>query len=208
MKRFAVFASGYGTNLQAILDALGRGEIKGAQPALVFSNNRKAHALERAEKAGIKTLFLERKDYATPQSYDRAIAIHLKQENIDFIVLAGYMKLLTPWLVRQYPNRIINIHPALLPSFKGSNGIKDAFTYGCKVAGATVHFVDEKMDHGPIILQEAFKLRERETLESLTKRVHEAEYKILPRAIHFFAQNKLKVTGRRVTVLERPAKNK
>jgi phosphoribosylglycinamide formyltransferase-1 len=201
MKRFAVFVSGFGSNLQAIIDAVKAGEIR-AELALVFSNNRKAHALKRAEDAGIKTLFLDPKAYATPQSYDRAIAIQLKEANIDFIVMAGFMKILTPWLIKQYPLKIINIHPSLLPAFKGANGIKDTFTYGCKVGGATVHFVDEKMDHGPIILQEAFKLRERETLESLTERVHEAEHKILPKAINLFVEGRLKVKGRAVTILD------
>ncbi|HLF19083.1 MAG TPA: phosphoribosylglycinamide formyltransferase [Candidatus Omnitrophota bacterium] len=205
--KFAVFVSGHGSNLQAIIDSVSKGEIK-AQLALVFSNNPKAYALKRAEAAGIKTLFLDPKSYAAPQSFDREIHIHLKEIGIDFIVMAGYMKILTPWLVEQYPDKIINVHPSLLPSFKGANGIKDTFTYGCKVAGATVHIVDEKMDHGPIILQEAFKLTERETLESLTKRIHKAEHKILPKAIQLFAEGKLKITGRKVKILERSPKKK
>jgi len=201
MQRFAVLVSGHGSNLQAIIDAVKSGEIK-AELALVISNSRKAHALKRAEDAGIKAVFVDPKAYATPQSFDRSLAIHLKEAAVDFLVLAGYMKILTPWLVKQYPNKIINIHPSLLPAFKGANGIKDTFTYGCKVAGATVHFVDEKMDHGPIILQEAFKLRDRETLESLAERVHEAEHKVLPKAISLFVEGRLKVKGRVVTVLE------
>jgi phosphoribosylglycinamide formyltransferase-1 len=201
MQRFAVLASGYGSNLQAVIDAVKSGEIK-AELALVVSNSRKAHALKRAEEAGIKAVFIDPKAYATPQSFDRALAIHLKEEGIDFLVLAGYMKILTPWLVKQFPNKIINIHPSLLPAFKGAEGIKDTFTYGCKVAGATVHFVDEKMDHGPIIMQESFKLRDRETLESLAERVHEAEHKILPKAISLFVEGRLKVKGRCVNVLD------
>jgi len=203
MQRFAVFVSGFGSNLQAVIDAVKKGSIK-AELALVFSNNPKAKGLERAKEAGIKTFFLGPKSYAAPQSYDREIVIQLKAEKIDFIVLAGYMRMLTPWFVNQYPHKIINVHPSLLPAFKGADGIKDTFTYGVKVAGASVHFVDEKTDHGPIILQAAFKVKEKETLESLSSRVHKIEHKILPKAIRLYAEGRLKVTGRRVQIAEKP----
>ncbi len=204
MLRFAVFASGNGSNLQAIIDAVKKGVIK-AELALVFSDNRKAYALKRAETAGIKTLCLTRKDYATPQSYDRDIMIHLKEAKIDFVVLAGYMRLLTPFFLKEYPEKILNVHPSLLPAFKGIQAIKDTFTYGCKVAGVTVHIVDEKMDHGPIILQEGFKVTEKETLESLEARIHKVEHKIYPKAVAFFAEGRLKIKGRRVKILDKPA---
>ena len=200
--RFAVFVSGEGTNLDAIIAAVKAGDIK-AELALVFSNRRKANALKKAKEAGIKTLVLERKDYSTPQSFDRDIVIYLKEEQIDFVVLAGYMKILTPWFVKQFPNKILNVHPSLLPSFKGARGIKDTFTYGSKVAGVTIHFVDEKMDHGPIIMQEAFKLTEKETLESLEERIHKVEHKIFPKAIGLFVDGRLKVSGRRVKILDK-----
>ncbi len=203
MLRFAVFASGNGSNLQAIIDAVRKGTIK-AELALVFSDNRKAFALKRAETAGIKTLCLARKDYASPQSYDRDIMIYLKEAKIDFVVLAGYMRLLTPFFLKEYPQKILNVHPSLLPAFKGVQAIKDTFTYGCKVAGVTAHIVDEKMDHGPIILQEGFKLTEKETLESLEARVHKVEHKIYPKAIAFFAEGRLKIKGRRVRILDKP----
>lgn len=204
MLRFAVFASGNGSNLQAIIDAVKEGSIQ-AELALVFSDNRKAFALKRAEAAGIKTLCLERKDYATPQSYDRDITIYLKEHKIDFVVLAGYMRLLTPFFLKQYPQKILNVHPSILPAFKGVKAIKDTFTYGCKVAGVTIHFVDDKMDHGPIILQEAFKLTEKETLESLEERVHKVEHKLYPRAVALFVDGRLKIKGRRVAILDKPA---
>lgn len=204
MMRFAVFASGEGTNLQAIIDAVKAGVIQ-AELALVFSDRRKARALKRAQEAGIKTLCLERRDYVTPQSYEREIVIYLKQEEIDFIVLAGYMRILTPFFVRQYKDKILNIHPSLLPAFKGTQAIKDTFTYGCKTAGVTVHFADEKMDHGPIILQEAFKISEKETLESLEERVHTIEHKLYPKAISLLVEGRLKIKGRRVHILEKPA---
>src|SRR3989338_3522192 len=203
MLRFAVFASGNGSNLQAIIDAVRKGAIK-AELALVFSDNRKAFALKRAETAGIKTLCLTRKDYASPQSYDRDIMICLKEAKIDFVVLAGYMRLLTPFFLKEYPQKILNVHPSLLPAFKGIQAIKDTFTYGCKAAGVTIHIVDEKMDHGPIILQEGFKISEKETLESLEARVHKVEHKLYPKAIALFAEGRLKIKGRRVKILDKP----
>lgn len=201
--KFAVFASGYGSNLQAIIEAVKNGEIK-AELAIVFSDNRKAHALKRAQEAGIPTLCLVRKDYATPQSYERDILIQLKEMKIDFIVLAGFMKMLTPFFIKQYPNQILNVHPSLLPAFKGTQGIKDAFTYGVKAAGITVHFVDEKMDHGPIIIQEAFRVAERETLQSLEERIHQVEHKVYPRAIALYVDGRLKLSGRKVKILDKP----
>ena len=203
--KFAVFASGNGSNLQAIIDAVKAGEIK-AELALLFSDNRKALALKRAKEAGIPTLVLVRKDYATPQSYERDITIQLKGMGIDFIVLAGYMRILTPFFIKQYPSQIMNVHPSLLPSFKGAHGIKDAFTYGVKVTGVTIHLVDEKMDHGPIILQDSFRVAENETLESLEERIHQLEHRLYPRAVALYVDGRLKVSGRRVKILERPTK--
>ena len=200
--KFAVFASGRGSNLQAIINAVKHKEIK-SELALVFSDKRKCLALHKAHEAGIKTLSLVRKDYATKQSYDRDIVIHLKKEDIDFIVLAGYMRMLTPFFVKNYPKKILNIHPSLLPSFKGTKGIKDAFTYGVKTTGVTVHFVDEKMDHGPIIMQESFKIYERDTLESLEERIHQLEHKMYPKAITLFEQGRLKTRGRKVHIIEK-----
>lgn len=200
--KFAVFASGHGSNLQAIINAVQKKEIK-AELALVFSNNRKAYALARAKEAGIKTLCLVRKDYGTPQSYERDIVIQLKEEGVDFIVLAGYMSILSPFFVKTFPNKILNVHPSLLPAFRGKDGIKDAFTYGAKIAGVTIHFVDDKMDHGPIILQEGFKIPEGETLEKLTEHIHKVEHKIYSKAIALFAEGRLKLEGRKVKILEK-----
>ena len=204
MLKFAVFASGNGSNLQAIIEAVKAGEIK-AELALVFSDRRKAYALERAKEAGIQTLCLLRKDYGTPQSYERDIVIQLKEMNIDFIVLAGFMKIFTSFFIKQYPNQILNVHPSLLPSFKGARGIKDAFTYGVKVTGVTIHFADDRMDHGPIILQEAFRISERESLETLEERIHQVEHKIYPRAIALYVDGRLKVVGRQVKILDKPS---
>ena len=200
--KFAVFVSGYGSNLQAIMDALKKGDIK-AELGLVFSNERKAYALNRAEAASIKTLFLNPKDYLSQQSFERDLVIHLKEEKIDFIVLAGYMRLLSPFFVRTYTKRILNVHPSLLPSFRGGSGIKDTFTYGCKVAGVTVHFVDEKTDHGPIIMQEAVKINEQDTLKSLEEKIHKIEHRLYPKAISLFVEGRLKIKGRKVLILDK-----
>lgn len=199
-KKFAVFASGNGSNLQAIIEAIRAGDIT-ADLTLVFSNLRKARALERAREAGVETLCLVSKDYATPQSYERDIVIQLKDRDIDFIVLAGYMKIFTAYFIREFPNRILNIHPSLLPAFKGKQGIKDTFTYGTKIAGVTIHFVNDKMDAGPIIAQEAIKVQDDDTLKSLEEKIHKLEHKMYPAAIQLYAGNRLRIVGRKVHIL-------
>ncbi len=202
---FAVFISGNGTNLQAIIDAIQAGDIT-AQLALVVSDREEAFGLQRAEHAGIKAMVFNPKNYTNRQSVDRDIAAFLKKEEIDFIVLAGYMRILTPFFIKQFPRKILNIHPALLPSFKGAQGIKDAFTYGVKVSGVTVHFVDEKMDHGPIIMQEAVAVEEGDTLGTLEEKIHTVEHRIYSKAIQLFVEDRLKVVaGRKVEILLKPA---
>ena len=201
MKNLAVFASGNGTNLQAIIQAVKDGEIP-AKIALVVSDRADSYALKRAEKAEIKTLFVNPKDFTNRQSFDRDVVIHLKNENIDYIVLAGYMRLLSPYFIKEYHQKIINIHPSLLPNYKGMQAIKDALTYGAKVTGVTVHFVDEKMDHGPIIMQEPLKIRPEDTLDVLTQRVHALEHRVYPKAVELLVKGKLKVKGRQVQVLD------
>lgn len=199
--KFAVLISGNGTNLQAIIDAVRAGSIT-AELAFVVSDREDAFGLQRAEHAGIKAMVFNPKNYTNRQSVDRDIAAFLKKEEIDFIVLAGYMRILTPFFIKQFPRKILNIHPALLPSFKGAQGIKDAFTYGVKVSGVTVHFVDEKMDHGPIIMQEAVAVEEGDTLQTLEEKIHAVEHRIYPKAIQLFVEDLLKVVaGRKVEVL-------
>ena len=204
MSKFAVFISGNGTNLQAVIDSVKAGEIK-AELSLVLSSNEKAYGLKRAEAAGIKTIVFNPKNYTNRQSVDRDIVIELKNYKIDFVVLAGYMRLLTPYFIKHFPNKILNIHPSLLPSFKGAEGIKDAFTYGVKVTGVTVHFVNEKMDSGPIILQDSVKINEDDTLETLEEKIHRAEHRLYPKAVALLAEGRLKVKGRKVEILEKPA---
>jgi phosphoribosylglycinamide formyltransferase-1 len=202
--KFVVFISGNGSNLQAIIDAVKQGEIT-SELALVVSSSKKAYGLHRAEQAGIKTVVFDPKEYTNKQSVDRDMVICLKEAGIDFIVLAGYMRLLTPFFVKQYHGKILNIHPSLLPSFKGTEGIKDAFTYGAKVTGVTVHLVDEKMDHGPIILQESLKIYEDDTVSALEEKIHKLEHKVYPKAIALFEQGRLKIKFRKVHILEKPS---
>ena len=178
----AVFASGRGTNFAAIIRAVKRGKIK-ANLSLLVCDNPHAGAIGRAKRAGIKVAMVKREDFASKKDFEDKIIQHLEENNIDLIVLAGFMRILSPDLVARYKNKILNIHPALLPSFKGAQAILDAFEYGVKVTGVTVHFVDEKMDHGPIILQQAVKIEEEDTLESLEAKIHKIEHKLYPQVI-------------------------
>ncbi|MFH0764740.1 MAG: phosphoribosylglycinamide formyltransferase [Candidatus Omnitrophota bacterium] len=194
----AILCSGRGTNLQAIIDSVKSGYIP-AKIALVMSDNEGALALERAKKAGIETLVLNKKNFKTRDDFDKEIAKNLKKRNVELVILAGFMRLLSRYFIKEYKNRIMNIHPALLPSFKGMRGVSDALEYGVKVTGPTVHFVDEELDHGPIILQRAVEVKDDDTEESLLGRVHKEEHKIYPEAIKLFVEGKLKIQGRRVT---------
>lgn len=193
----AVLCSGSGTNLQAIIDKVRSGYIP-AKIALVLSDKKDAFALSRAKKAGIETVVLNSKDYKTREDFDRTVIKNLKKRDVVLVVMAGFMRLLSPYFIKEYKNKIINIHPALLPSFKGTHGIKDALDYGVKVTGATVHFVDEHLDHGPIILQSAVKVEDDDTESTLLERVHKEEHKIYPEAVKLFSEGRLKIEGRRV----------
>ena len=195
----AVLCSGSGTNLQAIIDGVKTGYIP-AKIALVVSDNKDALALERAKKAGIETFVLDKKDFKTREAFDKEVIKNLKAKDVGLVVLAGFMRLLSPYFIQEYKNKIMNIHPALLPAFKGTEGIKDALEYGAKVTGPTVHFVDEELDHGPIILQRAVEIRGDDTEASLLERVHTEEHKIYPEAIKLFAEGRIKMEGRKVKI--------
>ena len=196
----AVFCSGNGSNLQAIIDAQKKGHIKG-ELKVVVSDTRDCFALKRAKKAGIKTLIVESNNFKTKKEFEAVILKKLKEEKIDLIALAGYMKLLSVDFVNKYKNKILNIHPALLPSFKGAHGIRDAFQCGVKVTGPTVHFVTEDMDAGPIILQAAVRVMEDDTEETLAEAIHKEEHKIYPRAIQLFVEGRLKIEGKKVRII-------
>lgn len=195
-----VLASGSGTNLEAIAQAIDDGELH-ARVSIVISDNLDAFALERAERRGIESRVVLLSDFHDRSSYDRAIVRALEDAEVDLVVLAGYMKLAGRELVEAFRGRMMNIHPALLPSFPGTHGVRDALEYGVKVSGVTVHFVDEGLDTGPIITQEAVPVQEGDDEESLHNRIHLAEYRAYPRAIELFARGRLVIDGRRVRVL-------
>lgn len=199
MKNIAVLISGHGTNLQSIIDHIKKGKLK-CNLAVVISNKTDACGLKRAKKAKVPAYFIDYKDIPREEHEKRIIKI-LKKYKVDLVVLAGYMRILTPNFIRQYKNRIINIHPALLPSFPGTDGYGDTFNYGCKVGGCTVHFVDEGVDTGPIIIQKTNEIREDDTLESFKERGLKIEHQALPEAIRLFCEGRLRVEGRKVKIL-------
>ncbi|MEK6715609.1 MAG: phosphoribosylglycinamide formyltransferase [Candidatus Omnitrophota bacterium] len=191
----AVFASGRGSNFSAILKAIKKGVIK-ADLSLLICDNPKAAVLTAAARAGIKSALVKRQDFTHKEEFENRIIQCLEEEKIDLIVLAGFMRILSPEFVQKYKGRILNIHPALLPSFKGAHAIKDAYEYGVKLTGVTVHFVDEEMDHGPIILQVPLRIKENDTLESIERKLHKIEHKIYPQAIKLWTEGKLKLSQR------------
>ena len=207
MVRIAVLVSGGGTNLQALIDAQGRGEIPDGEIAAVISSSPDAFALERAKKAGIPGYVIDRKAFASNQAMTVALTQQLKELDIGLVVLAGFMYILTPELIDAYPNAILNVHPALIPSFCGEGfyGLhvhEAALAYGVKLTGATVHFVNEEPDGGPIVLQRAVEILEGDTPEVLQRRVMEqAEWHILPQAVSLFCEGRLCVEGRIVHIL-------
>ena len=206
MLRVAVLVSGGGTNLQAIIDAVEAGNITNTEIVGVISNNKNAYALERAKNHGIPGLCISPKDFETREEFNQALLNKLNEMKVDLIVLAGFLVVIPEMMIREYRNRIINIHPSLIPSFCGTGyyGLKvheAALARGVKVVGATVHFVDEGTDTGPIILQKAVEVEEGDTPQILQRRVMEqAEWKILPQAIHLIANNKIEVTDGKVTM--------
>ncbi len=206
-KRIAVLVSGGGTNLQALIDAQARGEIVNGEIVLVISSTPSAHALERAAKAGIPSCVVARKEYPSNQAMTVALVDKLKEARIDLVVLAGFMVILTGEMVQAYPNAILNVHPALIPSFAGPGcyGLhvhEKALEYGVKLTGATVHFVSEECDGGPIVSQKAVEVLPDDTPEVLQRRVMEqCEWQLLPQAVSLFCQDRLKVEGRTVRIL-------
>ncbi len=207
MKKIAVLVSGGGTNLQALIDAQGRGEIINGEISIVISSALEVYALERAKNAGIPSCVLDRKKYPSSQAMTVALVDKLKSLSIDVVVMAGFMTIVTHELFEVYNNAVINIHPALIPSFcgKGAYGLhvhEQALAYGVKVSGATVHFVNEECDGGPIILQKAVDVLPDDTPETLQRRIMEqCEWKLLPRAVSLFCQDRLRVEGRTVRIL-------
>ncbi|MYC76825.1 phosphoribosylglycinamide formyltransferase [Candidatus Poribacteria bacterium] len=196
----AVLVSGSGTNLQTLIEQLHQDETSGINIAVVLSDRRKAYALTRAKRAGIPTHVVRTQDFTNRLDFDAEISRVIEQHAIELIALAGFMKVFQPPFVQKYRNRIINVHPTLLPAFPGAHPVADTLAYGVKIAGVTVHFVDEDVDSGPIIAQSAVPVLDTDDEESLHNRIQVEEHKLYPEVIKWYAQGKLKIEGRKVTV--------
>lgn len=194
-----VLVSGNGTNLQSIIDRIESGELL-ARVACVISNKADAFALERARRHSIPAIHLDHKQFNNREAYDAALVAALEAHNVELVVLAGFMRILTPVIIDAFPNRILNIHPALLPAFPGLHAQQQALDYGVKVSGCTVHFVDAGCDTGPIIIQAVVPVMEGDTEDSLSKRIHKEEHRIYPEAIQLYAQRRLSFEGRCVRI--------
>jgi len=206
LRKIAVLASGNGTNLQALIDAINTGFIKNAEINVVISNRKQAYALERARNNDIEALWINSKEFLDCDEYNERILSELKSRGIDLVLLAGYMKVLNWKFARDFEGRIMNVHPSLIPAFCGKgfygNRVHEAvLASGVKITGATVHFVDEGIDTGPIILQKAIMVRPDETVESLKERVLEVEHRLYPLAVKLFCENRLRVIGKKVIIL-------
>ena len=199
MTKLAVLCSGRGSDLQSIIDAIDDKKFS-AEIEIVITDKPNVQALTRAEKAGIKNICVDRKLFSSREDFEAEILKNLG--GIDLVVLAGFMRILSPEFVKKFSGRLMNIHPSLLPSFPGAHAHRDVLAYGVKVSGCTVHFVDEGTDSGPIILQAAVEVKDDDTEETLAARVLEQEHKIYPKAIKLFVEGKLKIEGRKVKILK------
>ncbi len=209
--RLGILASGRGSNLQAVIDAIEGGSLS-ARVAVVISNKRDAQALERARRHGAPNVFVDPKPFAGRpdgrEDYDHALLAVLHKHDVELVLLAGYMKIVTPVLINAYPDRMMNIHPSLLPSFPGLDVQQKALDWGVKVAGCTVHFVTDKVDEGPIIMQAAVPVLDGDTADTLSARILAQEHRIYPRAVQLFAEGRLTVEGRRVRIRGGPEDSK
>jgi len=197
--RLAVLASGRGSNFQAIIDSVSSGYIR-ADICLLITDNSEAFSIERAKKHGIEHLTLLPRNFGSRDDYFSRIASELKNRSVDLVVLAGFMRIVGRPLIEAFPDRIMNIHPALLPSFPGLHGQKQALDYGVKISGCTVHFVDEGMDTGPIIIQASVPVLDGDTEDTLSERILKYEHRIYPEAVRLFAEGKIRVDGRKVRI--------
>jgi len=196
-----VLVSGRGSNLQAIIDAIGQGRLN-AKVKVVLSDRDDAYALERARQHGIEGAFVDPAASGSREEYDRALLLRLRESDVELVVLAGFMRILGPLFIESYNNRVMNIHPALLPSFPGLHVQKKALDHGVKFSGCTVHFVDAGVDTGPIIIQAVVPVFDHDTEESLSERILKQEHRIYPRAIQLYSEGRIRVSGRRVIVAE------
>ena len=194
--RIAVLASGRGSDLQSLIDAVAAGSLK-ADIRLVMSDKPVIMALERAEKAGIKAVCVPRKECANQQEFEEKMVAELRKADVEYVILAGFMRILSPYFVNEFKHKIVNIHPSLLPSFGGAHAHRDVLAYGTKVSGCTIHFVDEGMDHGPIIMQVAVPVLDDDTEDTLGARVLEQEHKLYPQAVQLLIEEKLEIVDER-----------
>jgi phosphoribosylglycinamide formyltransferase-1 len=199
MKRIAVLASGRGSNFQAVIEAIGARRIPAACVALI-TDNPKAYAIERAQKADVPVIVLDYASFPSKDAYEHALLAIMRQQKADLFVLAGYMRILGTAIVQAFPEKIVNIHPALLPSFTGLHAQRQAVQYGVKVAGCTVHFVDENLDCGPIILQKCVPVLRDDDEDSLAERILIEEHTCYPEAIRLFCEDRLEIAGRKVRI--------
>lgn len=186
----AIFASGNGSNFEAIVNGVNNGVINNVNVKILIVDHQDAYVIERAKRLNIKYKVVLLKDFSSKEEYEKHILEILKEEGINYIALAGYMKIITPVLLSAFPNRIINIHPALLPSFKGAHGIQDAFNYGCKVFGVTIHYVSSELDGGQIIAQRAFEYYGSD-IEEIERKIHEIEHELYPEVINRIAKERI-----------------
>jgi phosphoribosylglycinamide formyltransferase-1 len=198
-----VLISGSGTNLQAIIDAIERGEVQ-ATIRVVVSNRADAYGLRRAESHGIPTVVVSHKDFSSREAFESEIIKALQAHGVELVVMAGFMRLLSPFFIRAFPQHIMNIHPALLPAFPGTHAQRQALERGVRIAGATVHFVDEEVDHGPIVVQAAVPVYPDDTEESLSARILTQEHRIYPQAIQLFAEGRLEIQSNKVIIHNEP----
>ncbi len=199
MLKLGIMASGRGSNFQSIIDSIKTGYLK-AQVKLLITDNPSAHAIKRAQENGIEHLVMKPSDYTSKDEYCRKVAEEFKSRDVELVILAGFMRVVGKPLIEAYPMRIMNIHPAILPSFPGLHGQKQAVDYGVKVSGCTVHFVDEGVDTGPIIIQAVVPVYHDDTEDSLSERILRQEHRIFPYAIKLFSEGRLRVEGRKVVV--------
>lgn len=197
MKRIGILLSGRGSNFEALADSVAAGRIPGAEVALVISNREGAPGIAKAQERGIETRVIPSKGLQR-EEYDRLIVAALKEKEVDLVCLAGFMRLLSPYFVREFPNRILNIHPSLLPSFPGLEAQKQAWEHGAKFTGCTVHFVDENLDAGPIVAQAVVPVQDDDTPEALAARILAAEHRIYTEAVAWVLSGNFRIEGRRV----------
>jgi len=202
LKKIGILLSGRGSNFRAIFEAIQSGFINNARIEVVISNKADAQGLKFAKDSNLNAIFLNPKDFVSRSEYDRKLAEILKNYSVDLVCLAGFMRIVGEEVVNAFENKILNIHPSLLPSFPGLNAQKQALEYGVKITGCTVHFVDTKVDHGPIVLQAAVEVKEDDTVETLSNRILTYEHKLYPYAVKLFVEGKLRVLGRKVQILQ------